>query len=146
MDKLRIPLLPSVKASSTKVFITGEPYGQAKLKGDTAGPVRWTEAVKKATLTLPKVRGQCHLWVTFVLPANRYPADHPHGPALNHLLKRVLDAMSETVFSDVPGNAGAVAVLVATKRRALGDEATGAEVTIRETRQDSEPPDLPNPD
>lgn len=131
MDKLEVPALPSVKARAIKVFVNGEPHCQAKVRGDTAAPQRWTEAVKRATRRLPKVRGQCHLWVTFVLPATKFPADHPYGPDLDNLLKRLLDAMNGTVFSEAPGKDGAVTLLVATKRRAMGDEPTGAEVTIR---------------
>lgn len=146
MDKLRVPPLPTVKARITKVFIKGVPYCKNKPRGDTAAPARWTEAVKKATKKLPKVRGQCHMWVMFVLPADKYPTDQPYGPDLDNLLKRLLDAMNETVFSEVPGKDGAVELLVARKQRARSGEPTGAEVTLREVRPDSEPPDLPNPD
>ena len=112
------------------LFIEGIPYGQRKPRGDIEAPDRWTEAVKQVTKNLPRVKGPCHMIVVFVLPENKYPLDHPYGPDLDNLMKRLLDALNATVFSEVAGKDGSVVQLVVSKRQAMQNEPTGARVII----------------
>ena len=112
------------------LFIEGIPYSQWKPRGDIEAPSRWTEAVKQATKNLPKVKGPCYMIVVFVLPEDKYPLDHPYGPDLDNLMKRLLDALKDTVFSEVAGRDGSVVQLVVSKRKAMQNEPTGARVII----------------
>ena len=114
------------------VFIEGIPYAQSKVRGDVGAPGRWSEAVKKATERFPKAQGPCYLFVQYVLPEDKYPLDHPYGPDLDNLLKRLLDALNQTVFSEVAGKDGAVVHLVAAKRKASDGEPIGARVIVSE--------------
>ena len=84
---------------SLDMFIEGIPYSKSKVRGDLDAPKRWTQAVKHATRALPKVKGRASLNLTFVLPKDKYPKDHPYGPDLDNLLKRFLDAIGTTVLS-----------------------------------------------
>ena len=112
------------------LFIEGIPYGQKKPRGDIKAPDRWTQAVKQATINLPKVEGPCYMIVVFVLPGDKYPLDHPYGPDLDNLMKRLFDALNDTVFSEVAGKDGSVVQLVVSKRKATQSECTGARVII----------------
>ena len=112
------------------LFIEGIPYSQQKPKGDIQAPDRWSEVVKQTTKSVPKVRGPCHMVVVFVLPADEYPSDHPYGPDLDNLMKRLLDALNDTIFSEVAGKDGSVVQLVVSKRKAKQNEPTGASVII----------------
>ena len=56
--------------------------------------------------------------------------DHPYGNDLDDLLKRFLDTLNATVFSDVPGKDGCVESLEATKVRVHIDADAGAEFEI----------------
>ena len=112
------------------LFIKGIPYGQKKPKGDIEAPDRWTQAVKQATKSLPKVKSPCHMVVLFVLPEDKYPLDHPYGPDLDNLMKRLFDALNDTVFSEVAGKDGSVVQLMVSKREAMQSECPGARVII----------------
>lgn len=112
------------------MFIEGVPYCQDKVRGDTAAGVRWSAAVVAATSNAPKVHGPCQVEVSFVLPPNKYPTDHPYGPDLDNLLKRLFDALNKTIFSEVPGKDGSVISLKATKRKATNSETTGVHIII----------------
>ena len=112
------------------LFIEGTPYSQRKPRGDIEAPNRWTETVKKATKKLPRVKGPCYMIVVFVLPQDKYPSDYPHGPDLDNLMKRLLDALNDTVFSKVKGKDGSVVQLVVSKRKAMQNERIGARVII----------------
>lgn len=112
------------------LFIKGIPYAQQKSKGDTEAPDRWTEAVKQATENLPRVKGPCYMIVVFVLPKDKYPADCPYGPDLDNLMKRLLDALKDTIFSEVSSKDGSVVQLVVSKRQTMRSEPSGARVII----------------
>lgn len=112
------------------LFIEGIPYGQRKPRGDIEAPDRWTESVKQATKNLSKVKGPCYMTVVFVLPEDKYPSDHPYGPDLDNLTKRLFDALNDTVFSETAGKDGSVVQFVVSKRKAIESEPTGARVII----------------
>ena len=100
---------------SQRMRIRGIPYPQAKSTGNTEGRLRWTEAVVERTKNFPKVAGPCLLRVTFRLPKDKFHNKNPFGTDLDNLLKRFLDALSQTVFSDAPGKDACVVSLEATK-------------------------------
>lgn len=106
--------------------ITGIPYSKAKNRGDIEAPNRWSQAVIDQTAGLPKVRGACLAKITFLLPNNKFPEDFPYGPDLDNLLKRFLDALNETVFSEVPGNDSCVISLSVSKARVNSTSESGA--------------------
>ena len=110
--------------------INGVPYSQAKARGATDATARWTAAVREQTRDLPKLSGPCLLRVTFLLPPDKFPADHPYGSDLDNLLKRFFDALNETIFSDVPGKDGCVVSLEVTKTRVGSYDEAGAELEV----------------
>ena len=117
---------------SIDVFIKGVPYCQDKAKGNKEAAQRWTEAVRQETSNLPKINGMCQAEIDFALRADKYPKDHPHGPDLDNLLKRLFDALNSTVFSEAKGNDGCVVKLAARKRRVSQAKPTGARIRLTE--------------
>jgi Holliday junction resolvase RusA-like endonuclease len=63
------------------------------------------------------------------LPSEKFPQDYPYGNDLDNLLKRLFDALNQTVFSNVPGNDSCVIAVEAEKVRAR-DDSSGAELEI----------------
>jgi Holliday junction resolvase RusA-like endonuclease len=117
---------------NANVFIEGVPYGQWKVKGDTRAPSVWTDTIIQQTRNLSKVKNPCLMSVIFVLPENKFPVDLPYGPDLDNLLKRLCDALNETVFSEVEGQDSAMVYLIGAKRKASQGESIGARVIINE--------------
>lgn len=113
-----------------KVQIVGVPYAQMKSRGRLDGCTEWSQAVVAQTAHLPKVTGPCRLLVTFRLPPNKFPTDHPYGMDLDNLLKRFFDALQETVFSSVPGKDGCVIELAAKKEKVASESEAGADLEI----------------
>jgi Holliday junction resolvase RusA-like endonuclease len=83
--------------------VSGVPYSRSKKRGDTQAPRKWTQAVIEQTRHLPKVTEACILRATFLLPSNKFPKDFPYGPDLDNLMKRLSDALNQTIFSDTEG-------------------------------------------
>jgi Holliday junction resolvase RusA-like endonuclease len=117
---------------SIDVFIKGVPYCQSKVKGDLGAGKRWTQVVIQATQNLPKVKRPCSASIAFILPEDKYPADCPYGPDLDNLLKRLFDALTNTIFSEIDSKDGSVIELIASKREASRGEPIGARVTVNE--------------
>jgi len=115
---------------SLRVSVSGIPYPHLKSRGDTSAPARWTEAVKKQTAHLPKVVHPCLVRITFRLPPDKFPKDHPYGSDLDNLLKRFFDALIETVFSEAPGKDGIAISIEATKVRVPDSDQAGADLEI----------------
>ena len=113
-----------------EVFVRGTPYPWHKVRGDVEGPDRWSAAIREQTESLPAVSGPCRLEVEFVLPSDRFPRDHPFGTDLDNLLKRLLDALKDTVLSAAPGNDGAIVELRASKVPATQADVTGARIVL----------------
>lgn len=116
--------------SYISIFIKGTPYGKAKRRGDIEAPDRWTETVKNQTLSLPKVKEACIMKVTFLLPSDKFPTDFPYGPDLDNLLKRFLDALNETIFSEAPGTDSCIISMNVTKTKINKTEEAGAYLEI----------------
>ncbi len=112
------------------LFIEGIPYSQNKPRGDKEAAGEWSEAVKEQTKNLPPVKGRCSMIVVFALPENKFPNDYPDGPDLDNLMKRLLDALNDTVFSKVKGKDSSVVQLVVSKHKAMQNERHGARIII----------------
>jgi Holliday junction resolvase RusA-like endonuclease len=106
--------------------IIGVPYSRSKTRGDTAAPRKWTEAIIKQTESLPKVTDECLLKVTFLLPADKYPKDLPFRPDLDNLMKRLMDALNHTIFSEVEGKDSCVVEMRVKKTRVGSGKEPGA--------------------
>jgi Holliday junction resolvase RusA-like endonuclease len=117
---------------SVSQFVRGVPYGQDKVRGDTKAPAAWTERVVTQTRELPRISGPCVLKVTFYLPGDKFPPDHPFGNDLDNLVKRFCDALKTTVLADAPGQDGAIVMLEAAKARVDRPEDAGARFEIIE--------------
>lgn len=100
---------------SQKIRVRGIPYPQTKSTGNVQGCADWTDAVIAKTRGLPKITGPCLLRVTFRLPREKFNGASPFGADLDNLLKRLLDALSQTVFAEAPGKDACVVSLEATK-------------------------------
>ncbi|OGP64465.1 MAG: hypothetical protein A2169_08920 [Deltaproteobacteria bacterium RBG_13_47_9] len=121
-----------------KAFVSGEPYCQNKNRGNVLGKKEWSQAIIEATQNLPKITSACSAEIAFVLPTNKYPTDHPYGSDLDNLLKRLFDALNETVFSDVAGKDGAIIKVFASKRKSSDNDPPGAYIEIQEINSDRE--------
>lgn len=110
--------------------VRGVPFSKGKTRGDKAGAERWSETVKQQTRGLGRVKEACILKVTFLLPPEKYPLDYPYGPDLDNLLKRFLDALNETVFSEAPGKDSCVASMMVNKTKVESVEQAGVHFEI----------------
>lgn len=81
-------------------LIQGVPYSRNKSRGNLGAADQWSEQVIAQTAHLPLVKEACALKATFLLPPNKFPTDFPHGPDLDNLLKRFMDALNHTIFRD----------------------------------------------
>src|SRR6266478_1177425 len=108
------------------VRIKGIPYSKSKHRGAVEAPAAWTTTVRQATRGLPKIKEACILKITFMLPANKFPPNFPFGPDLDNLLKRFLDALNETVFSDARGKDSCIISLHLMKTRVETAKEAGA--------------------
>ena len=115
--------MPHIRAS-----IRGVPYSQSKGRGNKSAPEKWSKEVIEQTRNLPLISEACVLRVTFRLPSNKFPKDFRYGPDLDNLLKRLLDALGETVFSKAHGGDSCVIALEAMK--VLDDEHPGVDIEI----------------
>jgi len=102
------------------------PYGKNKTRGRVDAFPLWSKAIRNQTKHLPKVKNACVLRVTFLLPPNKFPRDLPYGPDLDNLLKRFLDALNETVFSEIQGKDSCIISLSATKTSVDSESDAGA--------------------
>lgn len=113
-----------------KVRIKGVPYGHRKTRGRVWGPAEWSKAVEDQTSGLRPISGPCRVKVTFYLPLEKYPGDHPHGTDLDNLLKRLFDALQRTVFRSAAGGDGCVVEVWARKVKVESRERAGADLEI----------------
>jgi Holliday junction resolvase RusA-like endonuclease len=116
--------------SEIAVFVRGIPYARSKTKGRLDAPRVWTAAVVDQTKGLPRLLGPCELDVEFILPADKFPMDLPYGMDLDNLLKRLLDALGETILREVAGGDSAIIRLSARKRPAGPTEEPGARIAL----------------
>jgi Holliday junction resolvase RusA-like endonuclease len=117
--------------------ISGVPYSRLKSRGKIAAPREWSEQVIAQTSGLPKVKEACALKVTFLLPPNKFPRDYPYGPDLDNLLKRLLDGLNQTIFSDTAGHDSCVILLNVMKTKVTSEKEAGAHIEILPVSVDS---------
>lgn len=121
-----------VEADSVyQIWIPGIPYAQQKTKGNLEAPEAWSQAIRDATVNLTPLRdGPVQLNALLLLPPDKYPADLPHGPDLDNLLKRLLDALSETVLHELPGRDSAIEAINVRKQRVKEANEAGVFLTL----------------
>lgn len=113
-----------------ETFIPGRPAPLKKRRGNKETPKNWKDAVIAATQKLPKVSGPCKMEIIFNFGQNQYPKDFPYGPDIDNYLKSTQDALGETIFSKVMGGDSAIVRLIASKKKAKGEECEGAQLRI----------------
>jgi len=111
-------------------LIKGIPYSRNKSRGNLGAADQWSEQVKLQTASLPRVKEACALKVTFLLPPDKFPKDFPYGPDLDNLLKRFMDALNETVFSDTHGGDSCVVMLTVMKTKVATIAEAGAHLEV----------------
>ena len=115
-----------------KIRVRGVPYPQSKATGNVEGRLHWSDKVVEKTSGLRKVTGPCLLRVTFKLPSDKFNGKNPYGTDLDNLLKRFLDALSKTVFSDAPCQDACVVSLEASKVHVQNPKEAGVDGEIIE--------------
>ena len=115
--------------------ISGIPYGQDKSRGDSAAAGFWSQQIVEQSRDLRRIVGPCLMRVTFRLPPNKFPKDHPFGNDLDNLLKRFCDAIQQTVLADAPGRDGAIVSIEATKVQVDSPKEAGADFEFIEFKQ-----------
>lgn len=98
--------------------------------GNLQAPKDWSEQIKIQTQDLPRIREACALKVTFLLPPDKYPKDYPYGPDLDNLLKRLLDGLNETIFSEARGHDSCVVLLHVMKTKVASYAESGAHIEV----------------
>src|SRR3989339_884379 len=120
-----------MKASKIICKISGTPYCKSKRRGKIGAKNLWTEMVVRKTRGLPKIKGACTLKIHFFLPPDKFPTDLPHGPDIDNLLKRFLDALNETIFKNVQGHDSCVVSLSAKKIKVKEQSKAGVVLEIK---------------
>ena len=115
---------------SQRIRVRGVPYPQTKTTGNVKGCAEWSEKIVEKTAGLKKITGPCLLRVTFKLPQGKFNETNPFETDIDNLVKRLLGALSRTVFSDAPGRDACVVSLDATKVLALNPSEAGVDGEI----------------
>jgi len=129
-DAVLFPLTPEASTFYINKTIKGIPYSKLKSRGNLEAPERWSAEIVKQTSDLPKIKDACILKVTFLLPPDKYPRDMPYGPDLDNLLKRLLDALNQTIFSGAKGGDSCIVSLMVMKTKAPSDADSGAHIEV----------------
>jgi Holliday junction resolvase RusA-like endonuclease len=111
-------------------LIRGIPYSRNKSRGKLHAADEWTAQIKVQTSHLARVKEACALKVTFLLPPDKFPSDFPYGPDLDNLLKRFMDALNHTIFSETKGGDSCVVVLTVLKTRVPSISEAGAHLEV----------------
>jgi Holliday junction resolvase RusA-like endonuclease len=111
-------------------LIRGVPYTHIKRRGKITAPAAWSKTVIAQTRHLPKVKEACALKVTFLLPPDKFPADFPYGPDLDNLLKRLLDGLNQTIFSETHGRDSCVILLHVMKTKVTSPSKAGVHLEV----------------
>jgi len=110
--------------------INGVPYSQLKSKGNKKAAEDWTRTIIEQTKNLGRVQKACIMNVTFCLPPDKFPKDFPYGPDIDNLLKRLLDALEETIFMKESGGDSCIISINAAKTRVESKEEAGAYLQV----------------
>ena len=113
------------------IKINGVPYSKVRAnRGNTEGPKIWSETIVEQTKDLAKIKEACIMNVTFLLPPSNFPTNFPYGNDLDNLLKRLCDALNDTIFSEAEGNDSCIVSLSANKIKVASIEEAGALLEI----------------
>ncbi|MFA6411570.1 MAG: hypothetical protein WCW53_02665 [Syntrophales bacterium] len=115
--------------------IKGIPYSRNRSRGKPHAAQEWTDEVIRQTANITKVKDACLFRITFKLPPDKFPTDYPYGPDLDNLLKRFLDALSKTVFSESRGKDSCIIALEVMKVK-VDESAAGADFEIMPIKVD----------
>ena len=118
--------------------IPGVPYPHTKVTGNVEGGKKWTATIVEKTAKFPKINGPCLVRVTFKLSRDKFHDGSPFGTDLDNLLKRFLDALGQTVFSDAPGKDACVVAIEAAKVLVLNPQESGVDGEIIEMQTASD--------
>ncbi|GIX36596.1 MAG: hypothetical protein KatS3mg126_2375 [Lysobacteraceae bacterium] len=121
---------PLAIVSYINCFIRGVPYSRNKSRGKIGAADEWSVQVREQTASLPRVKEACTLKVTFLLPPDKFPTDFPYGPDLDNLLKRFMDALNHTIFSDTHGGDSCVIMLTVMKTKVASSEDSGVHLEV----------------
>ena len=114
----------------TTLFAISKEFHILKTKGDKKAQCRWTDAVIKQTERLQKIKNDCILKITFLLPPDKFPKDLPYGLDLDNLVKRLCDALNKTIFKEAEGRDSCVIELSAIKTKVESEDKAGAFIEI----------------
>ena len=112
------------------LLVKGVPYSRNKSRGNLGAADKWSEQIIDQTANLPRVKDACALKATFLLPPNKFPTDFPHGPDLDNLLKRFMDALNHTIFSETPGGDSCVVMLTVMKTKVVSESSAGVHLEV----------------
>ena len=129
-DASLFSLAPDASTFYVNRIVKGVPYSKLKSRGNLEAPARWSSEVVRQTSDLPKIKDACLMKVTFLLPADKYPRDMPYGPDLDNLLKRLLDALNQTIFSEAKGGDSCIVSLTVMKTKAPSDADSGVHIEV----------------
>jgi Holliday junction resolvase RusA-like endonuclease len=124
------PLTPEASMFCINQTIRGVPYSKQKARGNQEAPAKWSAEVVRQTGELPKIKDACLMKVTFLLPPDKYPRDMPYGPDLDNLLKRLLDALNQTIFSGAKGGDSCIVSLTVMKTKVSSYEESGVHIEV----------------
>ena len=116
--------------SYINIKIHGIPYGQDKVRGNKSALQKWTQEIINQTMYLFPIKNACLLKATFLLPPDKYPKDFPYGSDLDNLLKRFMDALENTIFSEARGVDSCVISINAIKTKVSSYEEAGVLLEI----------------
>ncbi len=111
-------------------FIGGIAYPKPVSGNRAIEAEKWSKKLVENTINFRKVDGPCSLKVVFYLPPDRFEIGSPYGTDIDNLVKRLLDALNETVLSDVPGKDGCIMNIEAEKSVALKPSQLGVDIKI----------------
>ena len=111
-------------------FVEGIPYPKDKASGNKQAPIEWTKSIIETTKNIPALTGPSCFEIDFFIPIEKYTLKDVYGPDLDNLVKRLLDGLSETLFSGLETKDGSIIHLKVNKKPAIGDQKAGAKVRI----------------
>lgn len=114
------------KPTLMDIIIPGIPYPQIKTKGNILAAKHWTKTIIEKTKSFkPLSDSPLRAEIVFSLLFDKYPPDFPYGPDLDNLLKRLLDALGQTVLKELPGKDSAIIEIHCSKQRTEDDAFCG---------------------
>lgn len=82
------------------------------------------------TLSEPQIKDVCVLKATFFLPKDKFTQSYKFGNDPDNLLKRFLEALNKTIFSDAPGKDFRIISMYVAKIKVSDSEKAGVHLEI----------------